>query len=134
MATISYTAADALKQVVARLGYIAVADTTGADPAAALASVLHLIRGLQATVGEHLENIGGDPNHYDDGSAVASVVGLPGGWSFVWVWDPRADNPTNRPQKVAERLRCPDGNTVDVIVTAPGVLDVVTQRVKDSGG
>ncbi|OHU75897.1 hypothetical protein BKG84_25855 [Mycobacteroides chelonae] len=124
------TPADALKQVSARLAYIAKADA-GADPAAALASLLHLVEALRVTVGEHLLATTGDPMRYDDGSPVASVVSLPGGGAFCWVWDPRADSPTNRPHMIMERLHCPDGSEVSVIVSAPGVLDVVQHRAPD---
>ncbi|SLB52108.1 Uncharacterised protein [Mycobacteroides abscessus subsp. bolletii] len=127
MATVRYAVADVVKQVLAGLDYIGRVDA-GTEPVAALANVKRLIRGLEAIVAEHLQNIGGDPSRYDDGSPVSSVVTVPGGRVVLWVWDPRLDSPTNRPHMIMEGLRCPDGSAVDVMVTAPGVIDVVQHR------
>jgi len=134
-----YTTTDIIKNARARLRNIATTLTARQErfPGSEAAEVAELLQaelgGLTADLEQHLAIIGGDPLRYDDGRPVVSMVKLTddGRHGVVLVWDPRPDHPVNR-HHVAASVPLEDGTVADVVVSAPGVLDVV--RRSDSGG
>lgn len=132
-----YTAGDVVKNTRARLRTLVdrlseaqatFPDTEGAAVAGALRAELEAVA---VDLEQHLAAIGGDPLFYEDGRAVVSMIDLPDGRCVAYVWDPRPGHETNMPQ-VAVSVPL-GGGTVDVLVVAPGILDVVRRR-NDCGG
>ncbi|GAB3019560.1 hypothetical protein [Mycobacterium bourgelatii] len=135
-----YTAGDVVRNARARLRNLVDTLTEGAEAfpgtegAAVAAALRDELDALAVDLEGHLAAMGGDPLLYDDGRPAVSRVDLTndGQHGVCFVWDPRPDHPTNRPHVVAS-VPFDDGTIAEVIVVAPGVLDVVRRR-NDCGG
>lgn len=126
-----YTAADVIRNIRERLRVMdstlaaAIAQRLGAEAAGVAVEIQNGLARLAADLDEHLIAIGGDPQLYSDGRRVMSTFALGPDSGVVVVWDPRRDHPTNQPHLAAQGIVLHDGTLADVIVSTPGVLDVV---------
>jgi hypothetical protein len=66
-----------------------------------------------------------DPDHYSDGRRVWTELDDPR-FPLVYVWHPDPANKRNQPQTFGGAAWDYDGRRRTVIVSAPGVLDVIT--------
>ncbi|WP_205843389.1 hypothetical protein, partial [Mycobacterium intracellulare] len=96
-----------------------------------LAWAAEKLTALLADLAGHLNAIGADCGRYDDGRAVVSKADLDDRGHFLaHVWDPRPDHPTNQPHVVSAGIPF-EGALIDLVVSAPGVLDVVRRPAAD---
>jgi hypothetical protein len=130
--TAEYTAADALLHVSARAQQ-AIANATmlrdHLPPALTAAEVAEVsvarLTELLRVVEAHRAALGTDGELYSTGLPVASVVDMGAGWRWQQVWHP--DPAQNRTGSLRDVV-LPDGSRGQIVVSAPGVLDVVRQH------
>ncbi|UGT94856.1 hypothetical protein KN246_15815 [Mycobacterium intracellulare] len=132
----SYTAADALLHVAAGVERLTnmVTQTCDSAPdtmtrAQFAEQVLAWLAETQRTVDEHRHQHGGYGERYSTGIPVSSVVeAAAAGYRYEKIWHPDPAHFSNRSRVLAEGVEFSDGVLVDVIVAAPGVLDLVHRK------
>ncbi|WP_324738667.1 hypothetical protein P6281_06615 [Mycobacterium sp. 5-140-3-2] len=88
--------------------------------------VLAWLDEMNRTVAEHLTAHRTRAAHYSTGIPVSSVVDVTAaGHRYEKVWHPVPSHESNQPRRLANGADFGDGTTIDVLVSAPGVLDVV---------
>ncbi|OBG36203.1 hypothetical protein [Mycolicibacter heraklionensis] len=71
---------------------------------------------------------------YSTGHEAISVVSPTARNDFVWCWHPDPQHPSNQPRLLASDVDLGDGEWVDILIAAPGHLDVVRRDVPAGGG
>lgn len=88
--------------------------------------VLVWVGEVDRTVADHLTAHRARAAHYSTGIPVSSVVDVTAaGHRWEKVWHPVRSHGSNQPRRLVEGVDFGDGTTIDVLASAPGVLDVV---------
>lgn len=88
--------------------------------------VLVWVAEVDRTVADHLTAHRARAAHYSTGIPVSSVVDVTAaGHRWEKIWHPVRSHESNQPRQLVEGADFGDGTTIDVHVSAPGVLDVV---------
>ncbi|MBZ4618826.1 hypothetical protein [Mycobacterium avium] len=132
----SYTAADALLHTAAGVerlrNMVTQLRDNAPDPMTRnqfADQVLAWLAETQRTVDEHRRQHGGYGERYSTGVPVSSVVEAEAaGYRYEKIWHPDPTHSSNRSRVLAEGVKFSDGVLVDVIVAAPGVLDLVHRK------
>jgi hypothetical protein len=64
-------------------------------------------------------------DRYSDGRSVATTLEVEESCNFRYTWHPLAGHQHNQPRVLVERAETPSGAVRTIVVSAPGVLDVV---------
>lgn len=136
----AYDAEDALKHIGAQLArYVRVLvwardNLHSVEPDVRFEDlVISGAQDIQRAMHEHLAAHGATGDRYATGMPVTSHVELRAGEAWQWCWHPDPAHPHNRPRHISA-AELPDGRRGDVVVTAPGVLDLVPAAPNDEGG
>jgi hypothetical protein len=138
MSVPAYAVKDALLHVAAGVERLSTEVTQWRDHAPDALSrtdfanaVLAALGGLQQMLAEHQVVHGAHGECYTTGIPVASIVEVADGARWEKVWHPNPAHHTSRRRILAEGVPLAGGVAADIIVTAPGQLDVVR---KPGGG
>ncbi|OBG76250.1 MULTISPECIES: hypothetical protein [unclassified Mycobacterium] len=113
-----------LGAVLGRLRSVAVKQGSEAELETAI-DLVRQFRGLAVELASRLCADAHDFNHYSDGRQIQTSVEIEPGCRLDYRWFPDPADPANQPRTLVERHVCANGRQVSVVVSAPGILDVV---------